>query len=161
LTFFVQVAGRQRTIDVRRNADGWHVTVDGRAVDVDVASSADRLSLLIGGRSYDVAIDRRGAADLVVHVDGSAVPVSLGRRPVNAVVTSASGPAPVVAPMPGRIVKLLVTAGDQVAARQGVVVVEAMKMENELRAPKAGTVREVRVSEGSSVEAGTTLLVVE
>jgi biotin carboxyl carrier protein len=63
--------------------------------------------------------------------------------------------------MPGRIVKLLVQRGDTVAARQGLVVVEAMKMENELRSPKDGTVAEVRVSEGMSVDAGAVLLVVE
>jgi biotin carboxyl carrier protein len=63
--------------------------------------------------------------------------------------------------MPGRIVKVLVKPGDVVAARQGVVVVEAMKMENELRSPKAGTIGEVKVTEGTSVEAGAVLLVVE
>ena len=63
--------------------------------------------------------------------------------------------------MPGRIVKVLVTKGDVVDARQGLVVVEAMKMENELRAPRAGTVSEVLVSEGMSVEAGAVLVVIE
>jgi biotin carboxyl carrier protein len=62
--------------------------------------------------------------------------------------------------MPGRIVKVLVRPGDAVEARQPLVVVEAMKMENELRAPKAGTVTEVRVTEGSLVEARTVLVVV-
>jgi biotin carboxyl carrier protein len=63
--------------------------------------------------------------------------------------------------MPGRVVRVLVSPGDAVQARQGVVVVEAMKMENELRAPKAGTVREVNVAVGASVEAGRVLVVVE
>jgi biotin carboxyl carrier protein len=63
--------------------------------------------------------------------------------------------------MPGRIVRVLVGPGDEVTARQGVVVVEAMKMENELRAPKAGRVREVAVSPGVSVEAGRVLVVIE
>ena len=63
--------------------------------------------------------------------------------------------------MPGRIIKVLVKPGDVVAARQGLVVVEAMKMENELRSPKAGTVTEVRVAEGTSVEARTVLVVVD
>ncbi len=71
------------------------------------------------------------------------------------------GPIASTAPMPGKVVKLLVSAGDQVTARQGVVVVEAMKMENELRAGRAGIVREVLVAEGASVEAGTPLLVIE
>jgi len=63
--------------------------------------------------------------------------------------------------MPGKVVRVLVAAGDQVDVRQGVVVVEAMKMENELRAPRAGVVREVAVQEGASVEAGTTLVIIE
>ena len=63
--------------------------------------------------------------------------------------------------MPGRVVRVLVKAGDEVAARQGLVVVEAMKMENELTSPKAGRVKEVSVSEGTSVESGRLLVIVE
>jgi biotin carboxyl carrier protein len=62
--------------------------------------------------------------------------------------------------MPGKIVRVLVAAGDQVTARQGLVVVEAMKMENELRAPHAGRVAELTVREGQAVEAGATLAVI-
>jgi len=78
-----------------------------------------------------------------------------------AVHPSDAGPQRVTAPMPGKIVKLLVKPGDKVQPRQGVVVVEAMKMENELRARAEGTVTEVRVTEGSSVEAGAILVVLE
>jgi biotin carboxyl carrier protein len=63
--------------------------------------------------------------------------------------------------MPGRVVKVLVQAGDVVAAHQGLVVVEAMKMENELRAPAAGTVTDVRVTDRMSVDAGAVLIVME
>ena len=63
--------------------------------------------------------------------------------------------------MPGRVVRVLVAPGDDVEARQAVVVVEAMKMENELRAPRAGKVREVNVAAGTSVEAGRVLAVIE
>ena len=74
---------------------------------------------------------------------------------------SADGEQAVTAPMPGRLVRVLVAPGDEVAVRQGVVVVEAMKMENELRSPKAGRVKEVAVTPGTSVEAGRTLVVIE
>jgi biotin carboxyl carrier protein len=67
----------------------------------------------------------------------------------------------VVAPMPGRVVRVLVSPGDEVAARQPVVVVEAMKMENELRSPKAGRVKDVAVTPGASVDAGRVLVVIE
>ena len=72
-----------------------------------------------------------------------------------------AGEQKVVAPMPGRVVRLLVQPGDEVVTRQGLVVVEAMKMENELGSPKAGRVKLVAVTEGMSVEAGRLLVVVE
>ena len=72
-----------------------------------------------------------------------------------------SGPQRVIAPMPGKIVRVLVKAGDRVGPRQPVVVVEAMKMENELRAGRDGTVAEIHVREGMSVDAGALLLVIQ
>jgi biotin carboxyl carrier protein len=63
--------------------------------------------------------------------------------------------------MPGRVAKVLAKTGDAVAARQGLVVIEAMKMENELRSPRAGVVADVRATEGSLVEAGAVLVVIE
>ena len=67
---------------------------------------------------------------------------------------------PVAAPMPGKIVKLLVREGETVSEGQGVIVIEAMKMQNELKAPRAGTVEEIRVTENQAVNAGESLLVV-
>jgi biotin carboxyl carrier protein len=102
---------------------------------------------------------------MIVHVNGQPVQVSLshagktGRAESGAAIQA--GPQRIVAPMPGRIIKVLVKTGDSVAARQGLVVVEAMKMENELRSPRAGTVAEVRVTEGMSVDAHTVLVVVD
>jgi glutaconyl-CoA decarboxylase len=72
-----------------------------------------------------------------------------------------AGPAAVRAPMPGRVVKILARPGDAVKAGSGVVVVEAMKMENEIRAPRDGTVKELRVSEGAAVEAGQELALID
>ena len=72
-----------------------------------------------------------------------------------------SGPQRVIAPMPGKVVRVLVKPGDAVAARQPVVVVEAMKMENELRASREGTVAEIHAREGMSVDAGALLLVIQ
>jgi biotin carboxyl carrier protein len=167
--FQVDIAGRARTLDARRDGARWAITVDGRPVTVDMARNGERWSLLIGGRSYDVAVERNGPRDRTVHVDGDAISLALSdgraRRgesddPPGHAGQSRSGPMRVVAPMPGRVVKLLVSTGDQVAARQGLVVIEAMKMENELRAPGAGAVTEVAVAAGTSVEAGTLLIVV-
>jgi biotin carboxyl carrier protein len=161
--FEVDIAGRVRTIDARRDGTRWAITVDGRPVPVDIVRNGERWSLLIGARSHDVAVERGRPGERTVHVDGGAIVLSLsnGRaRRGRSEGHASSGAMRVVAPMPGRVVKLLVSTGEAVAAKQGLVVVEAMKMENELRAPRAGTVTEVAVTAGTSVEAGTLLVVV-
>ncbi|HMA20260.1 MAG TPA: acetyl-CoA carboxylase biotin carboxyl carrier protein subunit, partial [Gemmatimonadaceae bacterium] len=79
-------------------------------------------------------------------------------RDITAASSKATGPAPVVAPMPGLIVRVTVAPGDAVQAGQGLVVMEAMKMENELRASAAGTVKAVHASPGKAVEKGTILV---
>src|SRR6185436_10635897 len=121
---------------------------------VDLARSGQWWSLLVGGgdtpiESYEVAVTAQPGGDAVVHVNGHALPVVIGgaaarfgaaARRGKGGHAEAHGPQRVVAPMPGRIVQVLVAVGDVVALRQGLVVIEAMKMENELRAPKAGTV---------------------
>ena len=179
MTFDIEAGGQRHRVDVRRDGNGWVVVVDGREMTADVARTASGFSLLIGSgstanapgrgavtRSYEIAIGGRDL-DLVVHVDGVRVPVTVAdpRRAWTRVGRDhgpgGAGPRQIVAPMPGRIVKVLVKPGDVVAARQGLVVVEAMKMENELRSPKDGTVAEVRVSEGTSVDANAVLVVVE
>ena len=181
MTCEVEVRGRRRTIEVRRTGPDWDLTLDGRILDVNVTAVGGRWSLLIGPpegghdrnvgagfsrlvRSYEVAVDRRSNGERIVHVDGQAVPVSivdprarLTRTP-GAAPFLGTGPRSIVSPMPGRIVKVLVKAGDMVAAHQGLVVVEAMKMENELRAPRAGRVTEVKVVDGMSVEANAVLV---
>jgi biotin carboxyl carrier protein len=95
------------------------------------------------------------------HVDVEAVVDRRRRERSRPDVASAAGIQRISAPMPGRIVRVLVKPGDHVDIKQGLVVVEAMKMENELTSPKAGTVKEVLVAEGVSVEAGKLLVVVE
>lgn len=100
----------------------------------------------------------------LVSLNGRTAAVTVnGRRTGSAAAAAihAHGEQPVVAPMPGRVVRVLVSPGDQVALSQGVVVVEAMKMENELRAPKGGRVKNVSVTPGASVEAGRVLVVIE
>lgn len=181
MRFEVETGRRRRTIDVQRSGGGWAVTVDGRPLIVDFARAGDRWSMLVRkaegaagsappltdshGMSHEVAIEARDQGARLVHVDGHVVPVTLiapGRRHSRSSsgAGDATGPIAIVAPMPGRVVKVLVTPGATVAARQGLVVVEAMKMENELRAPRGGTVAEVRVREGAAVDANTVLVVI-
>jgi biotin carboxyl carrier protein len=175
----IEVEGQRRAVDVRREGAGWIVTVGDRAMTATVVEIDGRWSLLIGPvepvaidatsawRSYEVSFEPADDGVTLVRVDGNPAPVRVvdprlrfSRRQRDAA-AGGEGRRVVVAPMPGRVVKLLVERGQTVAARQGVVVVEAMKMENELRAPRAGTVSEVLVSEGMSVEAHATLMVIE
>jgi len=175
MTFEIDINGRTRAVVVERirgeDAHGprFRVTVDGRTRTVDVRRLGARgLSLLLpeeGGASHDVALAPAGrTGEWVVHLaEGVLQAVVDGRRAAGAGALGGAvdGEQRVIAPMPGRVVRVLVAPGDEVAARQGLVVVEAMKMENELGSPKAGRVKDVQVSPGTPVEAGRVLVVVE
>jgi biotin carboxyl carrier protein len=173
----VDIGGTRRQVIVTRVGDGFAISVDGRTRQVDVARiDAHTLSLLVGDGLKAVPYDKvtsnevSCAADpasglLTVHVGSVPIAVALngrrrwGRKEDGA--GSGSGPQRLVAPMPGKVVRVLVKAGDLVTARQPVVVVEAMKMENELRASREGTVAEIHAREGMSVDAGALLLVIQ
>jgi biotin carboxyl carrier protein len=176
MTFDVQVGEAIRTVTVHRKGLRLHVAIGGRTHVIDVRRvGADTLSMLVsngdGARpviSVDAAMAVNGnPGSIDVHLDGRIVPVQIrqagafGRQKREGAGAPGAGPQRIVSPMPGKVVRVLVAAGDEVKARQGLVVVEAMKMENELRAARGGRVREVAVTEGRSVEAGTVLMVVE
>jgi biotin carboxyl carrier protein len=153
----------------RTDAGRYRIAVDGQTHAVDAARVGEYgLSLVLdgdGARSREVHVAPAGAGgNQLVHFDGRWLSVIVnGRRARRRSADSGShagGEATVAAPMPGRVVRVLVGPGDEVKARQPVVVVEAMKMENELRSPKAGVVKEVSVSAGTSVEAGRSLVVI-
>ena len=135
----------------------------------DIAEVDGVWSLLVGDgpcrRSYEVTFSEGARGGLTVYVNGTPVPVERrsGRRATasGAAADTTNGPVSIAAPMPGRVVKVLVSVGDRVAARQGLIVIEAMKMENELRAPRAGTVTAVNVASGAPVEAGIVVVVIE
>ena len=174
MQFEVETGGRVRQVTVSRTGDGFAVSVDGRLHQVDCARvGAHTLSLIVDsgpgpsgrGSVYEATIVPNSDGRVVVLI--GAVPVALrlnsrrggGRRQGGA--AAGSGPLRIVAPMPGKVVRVLVKAGDPVRARQAVVVVEAMKMENELRADRDGTVAEIHTREGMSVEAGALLVVIQ
>ena len=171
MTFDVEVNGRPRTVAVERIAAArYRVVVDGDLREVDVARVGTfGLSLLLDGDrgvSREIQVAPAGTqGEVLVRIDGRTVTATLnGRRTGHRAADSGSGARgeqAVIAPMPGRVVRVLVGAGDTVSARQPVVVVEAMKMENELRSPKDGRVKEIAVESGASVEAGRILVVIE
>jgi biotin carboxyl carrier protein len=173
LQYDVEIGGRTRHVVVHRQGDGFHVSIDGRPFAVSAARiDAQVLSLIIetggtaGMASFEVAVAPDAASgQLIVRVGATPVRVGLngrrrfGQRGEHA--DAGSGPQQVAAPMPGKIVRVLVKKGEGVVARQPLVVIEAMKMENELRAGREGTIAEVHAQEGQSVEAGALLVVIQ
>ena len=171
MTFELELNGRERTVSVEAvgvsgPAGGrYRVRLDGKTCEVDCRTTDLGLSLIFAdGRSLDAAVTERPDGEWLVQLPHVSITAVVdGRRYQRGRTADASGAGHqyVTAPMPGRVIRVLVKPGDDVAARQGLVVVEAMKMENELGSPKAGRVREVAVSEGMSIEAGRLLVVVE
>ena len=162
----LDVGGRVRTVSVERRGATLAVTLDAQPVDVDVAClGPGRYSLRMRatGQQHDVTVTTSGPGGQVdVSIGGTTLVVTrrAGHLGPQGAKAAADGPQRLCAPMPGKVVRVLVKPGDEVVARQGVVVVEAMKMENELRAGRAGVVREVLVVEGASVDAGAPLVVI-
>jgi biotin carboxyl carrier protein len=170
MTFEVEVGGRMFTVAVERTdrPGRFRVALDGVPRLVDVSRTADfGLSLLDMGTAPRSAalqiVPGAGKGVLLVGLHGRTIDVMVnGRRSAHTEgMLHGHGQATIVAPMPGRVVRVLVAASDEVDAAQPVVVVEAMKMENELRAPRAGHVKEIVVAPGTSVEAGRVLAVIE
>ena len=158
------VDGRTLTVEVRGQDGHYTVDLDGRRLEVDVLDTGrDFVSLLVAGRSYALGFEKRPTGYGVFFPDDT-IDVELGETTAGMGTASKkalSGPARVAAPMPGRLVRVLVELGEEVSAGQGLVVVEAMKMENELCAPRSGRVTEIAVQEGQAVVAGALLAVVE
>lgn len=162
MIFDAVVEGRTLRIEVRRANGRFAVTLGGKAMDIDFVATGHRFaSLLLDGRSYDVGLEPRESG-YAVHLPGDTLEVQIQDASRAAPPHDAPpGPAKVQAPMPGKIVRVLVAVEQEVAAGQGLVVIEAMKMENELRAPRAGRVRDVKAAEGQAVETGALLVVLD
>jgi biotin carboxyl carrier protein len=160
--FDATVGDRVVQVEVRGGDGRYTVVLDGSPIRVDAATAGHPFaSLLVEGVSHEVAVEKRPEG-YVVHLPGDAVSVSLREAAAGTSPEAprVDGPFRLTAPMPGRVVRVLEAPGADVVAGQGLVVIEAMKMENELRSPRAGRVREVAVREGQAVEAGALLAVV-
>jgi biotin carboxyl carrier protein len=163
----IVIAGRLRKLTLERTSQDGSFTcvIDGEIVKGSACLLAPGiLSLLIGSDSYRCVLEH-GDEESAVHINGQRYgyrvedPRSLKARRSH--LQGAQGPRSIKAPMPGRVVQILVTEGDEVEAQQGVLTVEAMKMQNELKAPKAGRVVELRVQAGATVKAGDVLAIIE
>jgi biotin carboxyl carrier protein len=159
-------SGKQtRIVDLERNADGWRISLDGQPLEADVVEvAAHTISILLEGRSYTVQITEPVAGALRLQTPFQeftaevADPRAWRGRAHGAL--QLEGRQQVAAPMPGKVVRVLVNPGDRVEAGQGLLVVEAMKMQNEIRSPKSGLVERLLAKEGQPVNAGDVLCVV-
>jgi biotin carboxyl carrier protein len=143
----VTVDGEERLLEVRSPAPGRYGWIEGtRVVSVEVEKAGDKLAVTLRGETVAVEVTDARLEEL---------PLLSPAGPRN------SGPSTLRAPMAGRVVKVLARAGDPVKTGQGVLVIEAMKMENEVRCPRDGRVREIRVAEGAAVDGGEELAVIE
>lgn len=163
---WVTLEGREAEVDVRLNGEHVVIETDGRTIEADFVRLPDGevYSLLIGGRSHVVRVSEGAAGEsLTVEVRGSILPVEV-RHPLERMLQAQGGARgrargeTIAAPMPGMVVALKVKPGDVVQPGQAVVVVEAMKMQNELTCEHGGVVREVLVAERASVSAGQALV---
>lgn len=159
----LKVAGRARVVEYTPGSgfaavDGVSVPVEARELRPGV------LSLMVDGRAWRVVLEE-DASEPAVLIAGERIayrvedPRSLRTRRAHA--GGSDGPRAIKASMPGRVVRVLVQAGETVEAHQGMVVIEAMKMQNELKSPKTGVVGEMRAKPGDTVSAGEVLAVVK
>ncbi len=163
MKFEIEIAGKIRILDYTpREAT---ITLDGVPVAIEAhLLRPGVLSLIVEGRAWRVVLED-DANEPAVHVAGERIayriddPRSLKARRAHS--AGADGPKAIKASMPGRVVRVLARRGEAVEAQQGIVVIEAMKMQNEMKSPKAGKVAELRVSTGDTVAAGDVLAVIE
>jgi pyruvate carboxylase subunit B len=163
MKYVVDIDGERLTVELT----GDEVRIGDEVLSahlVDVEGTPVSL-LTIGDRVYRLVARRGGArGEYTLSLEGRRFAVEAldertrAIRDLSAAAQAAAGPAPLVAPMPGLVVRIAVQVGDAVVAGQGLVVMEAMKMENELRAPAAGTVSVIHAVPGTAVEKGTLLV---
>ena len=152
-------------LELERAEAGWKCRLNGRLIDVDaLIPRRDVLSLIVEGRSYEIT--REQTADgLHLWVGGSRFVVEMrdprSLRSRQKATADEKGPVKIVAPMPGRVVRILVAENHEVEAGQGIIVVEAMKMQNEIKSPKKGTVKKISAVPGAAVNPGDVLAIVE
>lgn len=166
MKYEVRISGKTHIVELEHRADGWHASIEGESgIAADVVEIVPNVfSVLLSGCSHEIYVTPSSGGQLQLHTGGLEFLAEVidprswrGRRHGGA---EAEGREQILAPMPGKVVRLLVKAGDTVEARQGLLVVEAMKMQNEIRSPKSGTVDRILVAEGQAVNAGEVLCIV-
>jgi biotin carboxyl carrier protein len=164
MIFDVTVNGRDHRVELEQEEGGnWSCKVDGDPIAVNATAAASGvLSLLIGDQSYEVVLNA-AQKQIVVGRERYEIEVRDPRswRSRRARGVGGEGPKKIVAPMPGKVVRVMAPEGSEVDQGAGIVVIEAMKMQNELRSPKKGRVAKLLAVEGAAVNAGDVLAVID
>ncbi len=165
MVYEVVVGAKPHRLELEKIDAGWNCRLDGQDIQVDaVMARRDVLSLIVDGKAYEVKREPT-ATDLHLWVGSTRFSVELrdprSLRSRQGATLDEKGPKKIVAPMPGRVVRLLVAEQADVEPGQGIVVVEAMKMQNEIKSPKKGIVKKIVATEGAAVNAGDVLAIVE
>ena len=167
MTFIATLGERNYTVEIEEiDKSVYRLSVDGNEFMVDGKKTGHtNFSLIVDNRSFEIEVDHKGDEYRVL-VDGRNYRVNLiderrMRTSGGAGAGGTQGRQSVSVPMPGKVIAVLVAEGDIVEKGQGLVIVEAMKMENEVRSPIAGEVKEIKVKQGDTVEGGAALLIVE
>jgi|SRR5882762_5478246 len=164
MTYDVTIEGKNYRLELNHPEGRWECRLDGRAIEIDaILARRDVLSIIIAGKAYEIKRER-AVTDMHLWV-GSVRYAAQVRDPRSlrsrASADDGKGPRKLIAPMPGKVVRVLVKENAEVDAGQGLLVLEAMKMQNEIKSPKKGVVRKMVATEGASVSAGDVLAVVE
>lgn len=165
MLYDITIDGKNYRLELDRSDGRWRCRLDGQEVQMDaVLARRDVLSILLGGKAYEIKRERT-ATDTHLWVGSARYAVELrdprSLRSRRAGAGDSDGPRKLVASMPGKVVRVLLPEKSSVEAGQGVLVVEAMKMQNEIKSPKKGTVQRIVASEGAAVSAGDVLAIVE
>jgi biotin carboxyl carrier protein len=157
---------KKRIVELAPDGDGYRIFLDGQAVQADAALVApNTISILLDGQSFEVHVTPSLGGKIKLqsgpHEFTGEIRDPRAWRGRRQGAPEVEGRQQIVAPMPGKVIRLLVSLGDQVEAGQGLVVVEAMKMQNEIRSPKKGRVERLQAKEGQAVNAGEVLAWVE
>lgn len=164
MTYDISIDGKNHRLDLNQVEGCWMCRLDGHEIAVDaVLARPDVLSLRIDNKAYEVKCERVGSE---MHLWVGSVRFAAEVRDPRSFrgrvrAADDQGPKKLLAPMPGRVVRVLVSQGAEVEAGTGVLVVEAMKMQNEVKSPKKGTVQKILATEGDAVNAGDVLAIVE
>jgi biotin carboxyl carrier protein len=164
MKFEIEIRGESRTVEIDETAGRFRLETDGRTVEGDVARpEPNTYTFYVGDRVVEARVSEGIGDELRVTVGAHVAELRVvdRKRRAHGAEAGAEGSQSLVAPMPGKVVAVLLETGASVERGQGVVVVEAMKMQNEVKASKAGIIAEMRVAPGDTVVAGQVLAVIE